>query len=104
MPLPTLSAPTATSAYPALRLAALLDLTAANALHRQLQDVAEHGGPLCIEGEDVERVSTPCLQLLVAAAIGARAHGQAFQMIAPSAVLANAIADLGLAHVLGMED
>ncbi len=89
--------------HPALRLGPLLDLTAADALHRQLQERVEHGGALNIDGADVERVSTPCLQLLVAAALSARAHGMPFGIVTPSTVLGSAIADLGLGHALGME-
>ena len=86
-----------------LTLPASLDLTWADALHRELQERIGHDVALLIDGRDVDRVSTPCVQLLVAGALGARAHNLAFHITAASAVLAGAISDLGLGPVLGME-
>jgi anti-anti-sigma regulatory factor len=87
----------------ALRLPPSLGLTAADALHGALQHRVAHGAPLVIDGSDVELVSTACLQLLVAAAARAQAIGAEFRLIAPSAVLAQAVRDLALADSLGVE-
>lgn len=87
----------------ALRLPASLDATAAEALHGLLHERIEQDSALILEGEAVERVSTPCLQVLAAAAIGARARKLAFSLQAPSAILQTAANDIGFACVLGLE-
>ncbi|WP_439598646.1 STAS domain-containing protein [Falsiroseomonas sp.] len=87
---------------PSLVLPASLDLTQAEplcqALRERLQDSA-----LCLEGSAVERVSTPCLQLLAAAHASARARGIPFRLHGASAVLVAAIADLGLSTAIPLE-
>ncbi len=58
--------------------------------------------PSVLDLAKVERVSTACLQVLVATAQAARTHGRAFRLTAESPCLSAAIADLGLArHLLG---
>jgi anti-anti-sigma regulatory factor len=86
-----------------MRLPASLDLTAADRLHGQLQDRLGRGEALLIEGGDVERVSTACVQVLVAAAASAREAGLAFRLAPASDILRHAVSDLGLAGVLGMD-
>jgi anti-anti-sigma regulatory factor len=88
----------------ALSLPASLDLTCADSLHHALQDhIAQQRGVL-LDGREVERVGTPCVQLLVAAAASARAHGQPFRILAASQALRQAARDLALGDVLGLED
>ncbi len=87
----------------ALRLPSSLDLTRADALQGDLLARTGRAAPLVIDGRAVERVSTPCLQLLVAAAAGARAHGLAFELMAASDVLDGAARELGLAAALGLK-
>ena len=86
---------------PAWQLAAELNLPAADALLAGLQRHMAEREPILLDGSAVERISTACVQVLAAAAIAAQATGLAFETIAPSAVMRRAIADLGLAHVLG---
>jgi chemotaxis protein CheX len=80
-----------------LALPALLDLTAAEPLHRTLLDRVRAGDPLVVAGEAVERVSTAAVQVLLAAAADARARGNTFRLRDPSPVLTDALADLGVA-------
>jgi chemotaxis protein CheX len=87
----------------ALCLQSSLDLTRADSLHATLITSFEQDGPLTIDGSTVERVSTACIQLLVAAALKARDHDRPFSLHKPSAVLAQAVRDLGLASFLGLE-
>jgi anti-anti-sigma regulatory factor len=82
-------------------LPALLDLTAAEPLHRALQDRARSNEPLVVVGEAVERVSTAVVQVLLAAAVDVRLRGNSFQLRDPSPVLASALVDLGVASHLG---
>lgn len=86
-----------------LRLAPSLDLNAADTLHGELLSRVAADAAVLIDGTDVERISTPCLQLLAAAAVGARAQGVAFRVRAASPVFAAAVHDLGLGRVLDME-
>jgi len=55
-----------------------------------------------LDGSEVERISVPCLQVLVAAR---RAAGDAaaFRIVDASAALMAAVADLGLSAALPME-
>lgn len=53
-----------------------------------------------VDGAAVERISTPCIQLLVAAALNARSEGLVFELASPSSALNEALADLGVAQFL----
>jgi anti-anti-sigma regulatory factor len=79
----------------------LLDLTAAEPLHRALLEHARSGDPLAVNGSAVVRVSTAAVQVLVAAAADARARGTSFQLREPSPELADALTDLGVASHFG---
>ncbi len=80
-----------------------LDLTAAEALCRSLTAQLGEGG-ITLDGSAVENVSTPCLQVLAAAATTARENNQRFRLLCPSAVLRAAIIDLGLHAAIPLED
>ena len=56
-----------------------------------------------IDGSDVERVSTSCLQLLVAAILSARSRQLSVAVVKPSQILSEAIQDLDFGRTLGME-
>jgi chemotaxis protein CheX len=77
-----------------------LDLLAAGPLCRQLQERLLSGAPMMLDGGAVDRVSTPCLQLLVASRRSAEARGLRFELREPSPVLSEALADLGLQQFL----
>lgn len=79
-----------------LHLPPVLDLMASASLCEQLRAGLLTGEPLTLDGSEVERVSTACLQVLTAAALSARSHGLAFKLRAPSTTLVDALADLGL--------
>ncbi len=89
---------------PALRLAAYLDAAAADPLLGELQQRIARRDSIRLDGTDVERIATQCVQVLVAAALAARAHGLLFRVEAPSAALSGALGDLGLRAELGMAD
>ena len=91
-----------TAAERDLSLPDLLDLTAAEPLCRMLRDRLGDGD-LTMDGARVARISTPCLQVLVAAAATARARGIGFRLRHASPVLTEAVADLGLTAVLPIE-
>ncbi|TPG45754.1 STAS domain-containing protein [Roseomonas nepalensis] len=79
-----------------------LDLNAASLLREGLLVRLEAGG-LELEAGAVERVSTPGLQVLAAAAASARARGAAFRLRGVPAALADAIRDLDLAAAIPTE-
>lgn len=81
---------------------ASLDLTAAVPLCGALLGRLE-AGVLELDGSGVERVSTPCLQVLAAAAASAREKGVAFLLRGASAPLSEAILDLGLVAAIPIE-
>jgi anti-anti-sigma regulatory factor len=95
---PTMHSPTPPPAWP---LAAELDLAAADGLLGDMQRRIGVRDPIRMDGSAVERISTACLQVLAAAAIAARAGGVPFETVAPSAVLRDAIVDVGLGGLLG---
>ncbi len=84
-----------------IALAASLDVTAADRLQAQILARLSADAPVVLCGRDVQRVSTACLQVLVAARRRALAQGVGFALAAPSAVLRQAVLDLGLAAALG---
>jgi chemotaxis protein CheX len=82
-------------------LPAMLDLTAAEPLHRGLLDRVRAGEPIIVVGAAVERVSTAAIQVLIAAATETRSRGNSFLLRDPSPTLTSAMADLGVASHLG---
>lgn len=87
----------------AMQLAPSLDLTEAEALCLALRDRLQDGAVL-LDGSAVERISTPCLQVLAATAASAERRGAEFRLVRASAALSVAIADLGLAAAIPIED
>lgn len=85
-----------------LPLPSSLDLTAAASLREALLARLETGG-VDLDAGAVERVSTPGLQVLAAAAASARARGAAFRLRGVPAALADAIRDLGLGAAIPTE-
>jgi chemotaxis protein CheX len=77
------------------RLPQVLDLTQAQNLRDTI--AARLGdGPLVLDASAVERMSTPCTQVLLAAGRAADLAGSPFQIINVSDVFRTALADLGL--------
>ena len=62
-----------------LNLPALLDLAAARTLCQSLRQRLLGNEPVILDGSGVERVSTPGVQILLAAAAEARTRGLRFQ-------------------------
>jgi chemotaxis protein CheX len=95
--------PLISNARAAFVLPPSLELAQAEPLHAALSGLIAREGPLCIEGGGVERVSTACVQVLAAAAIAARGSRRPFELASPSSILSNAVRDLGLQGVFGLE-
>jgi anti-anti-sigma regulatory factor len=82
-------------ASPQFALPQALDLTQAHALRDHLADHLR-AGTLSINAGAVERASTPCLQVLLAAGRAADLAGTSFSIVNASDVFGTALADLGL--------
>lgn len=78
-------------------LPASLDLTQAPVIREQLVSLL-HGGDVALDASAVERMSTPCLQVLLAAGRAAEAAHCTFQIVNASSCFREAVADLGLEH------
>jgi len=95
--------PSAAAGSEAFLLPASLDLTEAEALCHALRDRLQ-AGTLLLDAHAVERISTPCLQLLAAAAAGAAQRGVAFRLRRASGAFSAAVVDLGLTAAIPIED
>ena len=60
--------------------------------------------PILLDGSRVERISTPCIQILIAALKSAEARGTPFRLSNPSNVLAEALVDLGLEQIFAGQE
>lgn len=83
-----------------IMLPPILDMLAAEGLAAVLTAGIHGGKGLAIDAQAVERLSTPCLQALLAADKTCRDGGMAFGMTACSPAFRAAMADFGLAAVL----
>jgi chemotaxis protein CheX len=73
----------------------VLDLTQAQNLRDSMTALLGDGA-LVLDASDVERMSTPCAQVLLATGRAADLAGSPFQIINTSDVFRSALADLGL--------
>ena len=76
-------------------LPAILDITKAQELHGHMVDRL-NVGPVVVDASAVDRVSTPCIQVLLAAARSADGAGTSFRIADASEALRAALVDLGL--------
>jgi anti-anti-sigma regulatory factor len=82
----------------AFALPAILDITKAQELRGHMVDRL-NVGPLVVDASAVDRVSTPCIQVLLAAARSADGAGTSFRIADASEALRAALVDLGLQTV-----
>lgn len=82
-----------------IELPSFLDLGYAGALKSALQDAVQQDGQLMVNGAAVESVTSPCIQVLLAADKTLSAFGKSLHLIDASPALENAFADLGLDHI-----
>ncbi|MGY3454456.1 STAS domain-containing protein [Bradyrhizobium sp. USDA 4353] len=89
--------PTATDAAAsvAYALPQMLDLTQAVPLRDEMVRLAA-AGSIALDASGVERMSTPCVQILLAAARGAKAANKPFKITQASELFRTAVAELGL--------
>ena len=85
-------------------LPAVMDLPAAALLKSQLQEALAGGKDLTIDAGAVQRVTTPCLQVLVAATKLREMGGPSVQLNNVPEVLAETARTLGLSQALRIEE
>lgn len=83
-----------------LNLTPVLDMRVAEPLLDAFRQAADHGGELVIDCSMVERISTPCVQILLAAAKEMESRNVPFSLKAPTDTFVQAFDDLGLFPVL----
>jgi anti-anti-sigma regulatory factor len=79
-------------------LPADLGLDAAAALKASLQEEMASGGAIVVQADAVEKITTPCVQILLAACLESARQQRDFRLDNPSDTLRRALGDLGIAH------
>ena len=79
-----------------IKLPAQLDMAALPGLKEELEAAVMSANAVRIDGSGVERVGTPAVQLLLAAAKAFSSEGHSFALEASSQELSSALDDLGL--------
>lgn len=80
-----------------LKLAATMDLRAAEPLLQSLQEGLGMGGSkMVVDASAVDRLSTPCVQVLIAGLQHMEQNGTPFVIKSPSDAFVSAFDDLGL--------
>lgn len=83
-----------------LKLPPVLDLLAATGLREAIRETVVLGGRLELDAAEVERMSTPCIQVLAAGGQALVQAGQELVVEHPSEIFMNSFYDLGLVSVL----
>ena len=86
----------ATDGSNVLALPAVLDLGTAQALRDRFLEACSASEPVVVNAEQVERIGTPAVQVLLSAARTLAVDGRGFSMQRPSQGLCTAFEDLGL--------
>lgn len=83
-----------------ITLPAVLDLSAAGPLKAVFEEALAGGRPLAVDANGVERLSTPCIQVLIAAEAAMKAAGLPFTLANPSDAFIDNFNDLGVFFIL----
>jgi anti-anti-sigma regulatory factor len=87
---------------PALKLPPVLDTAAAGELKRELLEALGSGGCINVDASAVQRITTPCLQIMAAAAkSAAQSGGGRLRLHSVPQIVSETIGMLGLAETLG---
>lgn len=87
-----------------ITLPSVLDLRAAEPLKTVFEEAIAGGRPLTVDAEAVDRLSTPCIQVLIAAEAGMKATKQPFKLAKPSDAFIENFNDLGIYSLLSKWD
>lgn len=87
-----------------LTLPAVADLHYAGPLKGELARRLETSADVCIDASAVQRIASPCLQVLLAARAFGSAEGKDFTIGPMSAAFEEAVSLLGLRKELGLQE
>lgn len=92
-----------TGAGDSVSLSAVADLVEAGPLKARLEQALASGSGLTVDASAVQRISSPCLQVLVAGVSSfAKAGGPSLVIAEPSAAFRETVSVLGLMDALGL--
>ena len=77
-------------------LSPVLDITASEPLRDSLLEASASGRKVVIDASAVERLSTPCIQVILAAGRSFKEQGLEYSLFSPSETFVSAFDDLGL--------
>lgn len=77
-------------------LPAVVDITCAAVLHKELQEACEHTGRLVLKAAAVERMTTPAVQLITSLAVSLKQQNKQLVIAEPADAVVNVFSDLGL--------
>lgn len=80
-----------------------LHIMIVESLHEELEEIVQAGDELELDGGQVEKCDTACLQLLVAVNQSLQQRESSIQWVATSEVLVESAQRLGLAQFIGLE-
>lgn len=83
-----------------VKLPAVLDMSVAEDLLESLQKAVQHGPQVHVDSAKVERVSTPCLQVLISAGLEVERQDGQFKITNISKGMIRGMNDLGLSEFL----
>ncbi len=89
-------APTPSKSPETINLKGILDLGAAADLKTTLEEIIAGSGGVVICAEEVEQITTPCIQLLLACAKELEASGRSFKVQNPPPIVQRNFLELGL--------
>ncbi len=89
---------------PAMVLPKVLDISSAGMLKNSLLSVIVDGATVELDAEQVQRVTTPCLQVLASAAKHSEVHGGELRIINVPDEFRSAVQILGLGEILGITE
>ena len=87
-----------------IRLEEILDIIGAERLHEDLKKAVVEADIVVLQASHVQRVTTPCFQLMLAAAKALAAKGGELVIEAPSDAFSAAMGDLGLTKELNINE
>lgn len=89
---------------PAMVLPKVLDISSAGVLKNSLLSVITDGATVELDAEQVQRVTTPCLQVFAAAAKHSEHSGGELHFINVPDEFRNAVKAVGLSEILGITE
>ncbi len=85
-----------TNAEQVFILPAIVDITCAAILYKELHEACEHAGRLVVKAAAVERMTTPAVQLITSLAVSLKQQNKQLVIAEPADAVVNVFSDLGL--------